>query len=57
MPIRATSFTNLSSDIQRLFCESCNRLGIRWTRSSYKNISVADRRSVTLLDSFIGPKN
>jgi hypothetical protein len=50
-------FTNLSTDIQRLFCESCNRLGIRWTRSSYKNISVADRRSVTLLDSFVGPKS
>jgi len=50
-------FTNLSTDIQRLFCESCARLGIRWTRSSHKNISVADRRSVTLLDSFVGPKS
>lgn len=49
-------FTNLSTDIQRLFCESCEQLGIRWTKSSYKNISVADRRSVELLDSFIGPK-
>jgi hypothetical protein len=50
-------FTNLSRDIQRLFCESCDRLEIRWTRSSCKNISVADRRSVALLDSFVGPKN
>jgi len=50
-------FTNLSADIQRLFCESCERLGIRWTRSSYKNISVADRRSVALLDSFVGSKS
>jgi hypothetical protein len=49
-------FTNLSADIQRLFCESCDRLRIRWTRSSYKNLSVADRHSVTLLDSFVGPK-
>jgi len=49
-------FTNLSSDIQRLFCESCDRLGVRWTQSSYKNISVADRHSVALLDSFVGPK-
>jgi hypothetical protein len=49
-------FTNLSTDIQRLFCESCSRLDIRWTRSSYKNISVADRRSVALLDSFVGAK-
>ena len=50
-------FTNLSTDIQRLFCKSCDQLAIRWTRSSYKNISVADRRSVALLDSFVGPKN
>jgi hypothetical protein len=49
-------FTNPSTDIQRLFCESCDRLGIRSTRSSYKNVSVADRRSVALLDSFVGPK-
>lgn len=50
-------FTNLSTDIQRLFCEACDRLGIRWTKSSYKNVSVADRRSVALLDSFVGPKS
>lgn len=50
-------FTNLSTDIQRLFCESCEQLEIRWTRSSYKNISIAHRHSVALLDSFIGPKS
>ncbi len=50
-------FTNLSADIQNLFCTSCDRLGVRWTQSSRKNISVADRRSVTILDSFVGPKN
>ena len=50
-------FTNLSADIRGLFCASCDRLGIRWTQSSYKNISIADRRSVAMLDSFVGPKN
>ncbi len=50
-------FTNLSADIRDMFCASCERLGIRWTRSSNKNISVADRRSVELLDSFVGPKS
>jgi hypothetical protein len=50
-------FTNLSADIQRLFCESCEQLEIHWTRSSYKNISIAHRHSVALLDSFVGPKN
>lgn len=50
-------FTNLSLDILGLFCASCDQLGIRWTRSSAKNISIADRRSVALLDSFVGPKD
>lgn len=49
-------FTNLSDDIRGLFCASCEQLGIRWTQSSYKNISVADRRSVALLDDFVGQK-
>jgi hypothetical protein len=39
-----------------LFCEGCKQLGIRCTQSSYKNISVADRKSVALLDNFVGPK-
>jgi hypothetical protein len=50
-------FTNLSADIRGLFCASCDRLGIDWTHSSRKNISVADRRSVRLLDAFVGPKH
>lgn len=50
-------FTNLSVDIQGLFCASCDKLGIRWTRSSARNISVAERRSVALLDCFVGPKD
>lgn len=49
-------FTNLSSDIRGLFTEQCGRLGVRCTRSNYQTISVADRRSVALLDSFVGPK-
>lgn len=49
-------FTNLSADIQGLFCASCERLGIRWTQSSHKNISVANRRSVEILDAFVGSK-
>jgi hypothetical protein len=49
-------FTNLSDDIRGLFCATCDRLGARWTRSSHKNISIASRQSVEMLDSFIGPK-
>jgi hypothetical protein len=49
-------FSNLSEDIRGLFCEYCDRLGIRWTQSNPRNISVAHRRSVALLDEFVGPK-
>lgn len=49
-------FSNLSGDIRGLFCEACDRLGVRWTQSNARNISVADRRSVALLDRVVGPK-
>jgi hypothetical protein len=49
-------FSNLSSDIRALFCEYCERFGIRWTQSNHRNISVSHRKSVAILDGFIGPK-
>jgi hypothetical protein len=49
-------FSNLSADIRALFCEYCERLGIRWTQSNHRNISVSHRHSVAILDGFIGPK-
>lgn len=49
-------FTNLSADIRRVFCEHCELLGVRWTQSNARNISVSHRDSVALLDSFVGPK-
>jgi hypothetical protein len=49
-------FTNYSADIRRIFCDHCDLLGIRWTQSSFKNISIAHRESVAILDSFVGPK-
>ena len=49
-------FSNQSADIRALFCEYCEKLGIRWTQSNPRNISVSHRRSVALLDSFVGPK-
>jgi hypothetical protein len=50
-------FSNLSADIRGLFCEYCERLGVRWTQSNPRNISVSQRRSVAMLDGFIGPKS
>lgn len=49
-------FTNLSADIRGIFCRHCELLGIRWTQSNARNISVAHRRSVAILDGFVGPK-
>ena len=49
-------FSNLSADIRVLFCEYCELLGVRWTQSNARNISVAHRRSVAVLDGFIGEK-
>jgi hypothetical protein len=49
-------FSNLSADIRGLFCESCERLSVRWTQSNHRNISVSHRHSVAILDGFIGPK-
>jgi hypothetical protein len=50
-------FSNLSADIRGLFCEYCERIGVRWTQSNHRNISVSHRRSVAILDGFIGPKS
>jgi hypothetical protein len=49
-------FSNLSADIRRIFCEHCDLLGIRWTQSNPRNISVSHRDSVARLDECIGPK-
>jgi hypothetical protein len=49
-------FTNASADIRTLFCDACDRFGVRWTQSSARNISIAHRPSVALLDTIVGPK-
>jgi hypothetical protein len=49
-------FSNLSADIRELFCESCERLSLRWTQSNHRNISISHRTSVALLDENVGPK-
>lgn len=49
-------FSNLSADIRALFCASCEQLGIRWTQSNPRNISVSHRDSVAKLDAFVGEK-
>jgi hypothetical protein len=39
-------FSNLSTDIRGVFCHACHLLGVRWTQSNPRNISVSHRKSV-----------
>lgn len=49
-------FTNLSADIKRIFCDACDRLGLRWTAALPKSIYVSRKEDVGRLDEFVGPK-
>lgn len=49
------SFDNLSGDIRRIFCDTCEILGLHWT-SSGSTIYVSRKADVARLDQFIGPK-
>jgi hypothetical protein len=50
------NFSNASDDIRRLFTDACDQLGVRWRQMNARNISVARRDSVAIMDTFIGPK-
>jgi hypothetical protein len=50
------AFSNRSSDIHRLFCESCEALGIYWTHPTEHQIAIYRKASVDRLDEFVGPK-
>ena len=49
-------FSNLSDDIKDVFCDHCDLLGIAWSRANPRYVSIHDRSSVAVLDSFVGPK-
>ncbi|TDC64210.1 helix-turn-helix domain-containing protein [Actinomadura sp. GC306] len=50
------NFSNASLDIQRLFTDALDRLGIAWTQMNRRNLSVAKREAVARLDEFVGAK-
>jgi hypothetical protein len=50
-------FSNLSEDIKDIFCEHAEPLGIRCSRANPRYVSISDRDSVAILDSFVGPKS
>jgi hypothetical protein len=49
-------FSNRSADIQGIFCDACDRLGVGWRQDGPYNISVARAASVAILDRHVGPK-
>jgi hypothetical protein len=49
------SFKQVSEDIRRIFCDACDRLGLRWTEAR-TTIYVSRKADVAILDKFIGPK-
>jgi hypothetical protein len=50
-------FKNASNDILTIFTDALDRLGIHWTASYPRVISVARRDDVAFLDTFVGPKS
>jgi hypothetical protein len=50
------NFSNRSDDIRRIFCHTCDELGIEWRVMNWWDISVARRESVARLDEFVGPQ-
>jgi hypothetical protein len=49
-------FTNKSSDIMRLFTDTLDLVGVDWKQPNYRNISIARKASVALMDTHVGPK-
>ena len=49
-------FTNLSVDIIRLFTDVLDMLGVEWKKANSRNISIARKASVALMDTHVGPK-
>jgi hypothetical protein len=49
-------FSNASDDIRELFTQTCDVLGVRWTKTTARIVAVSRREDVAFLDRFIGPK-
>jgi hypothetical protein len=49
-------FSNLSADIRGIFCEHSDLLGIRYTCGHERNVSIAHKASVAILENLVGAK-
>jgi hypothetical protein len=49
-------FSNHSADIRQIFIDHCALFRIRVTQSNHRNLTVAHRKSVAILEELVGPK-
>jgi hypothetical protein len=49
-------FSNLSAEIREMFISTCTLLGVDCRPDGSRNVSVARRDSVAILDRLVGPK-
>jgi hypothetical protein len=49
-------FSNHSAEIRAMFVAACGQVGVAARHNGPNSVSVARRKSVTILDGFIGPK-
>lgn len=49
-------FTNVSADIRGLYCWALDMVGVEWRVANWRNISVAKKTSIALMDLHVGPK-
>ncbi|MEY9861941.1 hypothetical protein ABH935_007584 [Catenulispora sp. GAS73] len=49
-------FSNVSSDIRDLYCWALDVVGVEWRYANWRNISVAKKNSIALMDLHVGPK-
>jgi hypothetical protein len=54
--MHTSSGTNLSADIRGLFVEACAMVGVACRPAGNRNISVARRDSVAIINRMVGPK-
>lgn len=50
-------FSNKSTDVLTIFTDALDALGVHWTRTTARDVSVARREDVAFLDTFVGPKS
>lgn len=50
-------FSNISPDIQEIFCRAAERFGVHWTQPYWKTVAISRRPDVEKLDRIIGPKS